>query len=140
MPHRHQILKIGLAVTEIDRLLVVRKRGTCTYILPGGKPERGEDDLQALTREIEEELGCTLDTDTVVFLGAFSDTASDLVDTTVTVRLYGAKLVGSPHPQSEIENLEWFRPGIDTDLCLAPSLQNHIIPFLCSHGRLSSKT
>jgi 8-oxo-dGTP diphosphatase len=130
------ILKIGLAVTSADGLLVVRKRGGESYILPGGKPEAGENDHDALVREIEEELGCQIEPDTLRFLGSFSDSAADLEDTTVTVRLYSAVLVGRPSPHAEIERLDWFHPDKSADLSLAPSLQNHIIPFLCSRGRL----
>ena len=136
MPNHREILKVGLAVTDTDRLLVVRKKGTSSYILPGGKPENGEDDLQALAREIEEELGCQLNPATIVFLGCFSDAAADMVNTTVTVRLYTAQLVGDPSPQSEIENLKWFCPNAESGSSLAPSLQNHIVPFLFSQGRL----
>jgi 8-oxo-dGTP pyrophosphatase MutT (NUDIX family) len=50
MSRPSEILKVGLAVTDADRLLVVRKRGAPSYILPGGKPEQGEDDLQAFPR------------------------------------------------------------------------------------------
>ena len=52
MPNAREILKIGVAVTDADRLLLVRKKGTGSYILPGGKPEEGESDLQALKREV----------------------------------------------------------------------------------------
>jgi 8-oxo-dGTP diphosphatase len=52
------IHKVGLAVVSGDRLLVVRKRGTGTFILPGGKPEGSEGDLATLAREVDEELGC----------------------------------------------------------------------------------
>jgi 8-oxo-dGTP diphosphatase len=75
---RQEILKVGLAVLEGGRLLVVRKKGTRSYILPGGKPEKGENDFEALAREIEEELGCQLDPQTIVFLGSFSDLAADM--------------------------------------------------------------
>ena len=137
MPLHKEILKVGLAITEADALLLVRKRGGQSYILPGGKPEAGEDERQALFREIDEELGCTLDPDTLVFLGAFSDVAADLENTTVTVKLYAARLVGSPRPRSEIESLAWFRPNLDEGVTIAPSLKNQIVPFLCSNGRLA---
>lgn len=130
MVHQREILKIGLAVTNGEHLLVVKKKGGSLYILPGGKPEPGEDDLTALAREVDEELGCGLDGDTVEFLGSFSDTAADLQNTTVTVRLYAARLVGTPIPMSEIETLKWFSPSEDSISSLAPSLQNKIIPFL----------
>ena len=136
MSQQREIVKIGLAVTDGNRLLLVRKKGGESYILPGGKPELGEDDRQALVREIEEELGCGIDLGSFSYLGSFSDKAADLENTMVTVRLYSARLVGAPSPQSEIEQLEWFRPDADSDLSLAPSLQNHIVPFLCSHGHL----
>jgi len=129
-PNGREILKIGLAVTAMGRLLVVRKRGTKSYILPGGKPEKGEDDFQALSREVEEELGCTLNPKTVSFLGAFTDTAADMQGTTVTVRLYTAELVGEPSPRAEIETMKWYSPNVDSSDLLAPSIQNQILPFL----------
>jgi 8-oxo-dGTP diphosphatase len=136
MSHHNEIVKIGLAVTDGARLLLVRKRGGRSYILPGGKPERGEDDFQALAREIDEELGCGIDASSVYYLGAFSDVAADLENTVVTVRLYAARLTGSPAPTSEIEQLEWFSPHVASRITLAPSLQNQIVPFLCAQGHL----
>jgi 8-oxo-dGTP diphosphatase len=136
MPDHREILKVGLAVTDDNGLLLVRKRGGASYILPGGKPESGENDCEALLREIEEELGCSIDVSSLVFLGSFTDTAADMERTTVTVRLYSARLLGSPSPQSEIEKVEWFHPHGHSDLSLAPSLVNHIVPFLCAQGRL----
>ena len=55
------ITKIGLAIVDANHLLLVRKRNSSFYILPGGKPEPGEDDIAALCREIDEELGCRID-------------------------------------------------------------------------------
>jgi 8-oxo-dGTP diphosphatase len=139
MPSAREILKIGLAVTDADRLLVVRKKGTVSYILPGGKPEDGESDQQALEREIDEELGCRLRWETFVFLGCFSDAAADMVNTNVTVRLYAAQLVGELCPKSEIENFKWFCPNSESDSILAPSLQNQIVPYLFARGHLTRK-
>jgi 8-oxo-dGTP diphosphatase len=140
MPTQREILKVGLAVTSDAGLLLVRKKGGVSYILPGGKPEVGENDYDALVREIEEELGCHIESGSLHYLGSFSDVAADLEHTTVTVRLYSARLLGSPCPRAEIEDLEWFRPDEPAALALAPSLQNHIVPFLCSKGKLQSRT
>jgi 8-oxo-dGTP diphosphatase len=123
------ILKIGLAVTESDRVLLVKKRGSQCFILPGGKPEVGEADLETLRREIWEELGCTLDANSVEFLGSFTDQAAEIADATVTVKLYKGHLLGRPSPKSEIETLRWVTNREDPS-SLAPSLRNQILPFL----------
>lgn len=131
-----ELLKVGLAMIKEDHLLVVRKRGTKTFILPGGKPEGGEKDLEALCRELQEELCCTL-TD-AHFEGAFTDTAADLVNTVVTICLYAGKLRGEPRPASEIEELAWVNLCAPTDLPLAPSITNKILPHLCARRVMSS--
>jgi 8-oxo-dGTP diphosphatase len=131
-----EIVKIGLAVVQLDRLLLVRKRGSDCLILPGGKPERGEDDLTALSREIDEELGCTIDPQSIRYLGSFRDRAAGLDETEVVVKLYAGTLVGDPVPQGEIEQLLWFNPHTDTSTELAPSLTNSIVPYLIQSGRV----
>jgi 8-oxo-dGTP diphosphatase len=131
-----EILKIGLAVVHDGCLLLVRKRGSQCYILPGGKPEPGEDDISALTREINEELGCTVDLHSAFYLGAFRDRAAGFIDAEVVVKLYAGTLVGNPMPQAEIEQLIWFDPFTGTGTELAPSLTNSIVPYLFQGGRV----
>jgi 8-oxo-dGTP diphosphatase len=80
------IYKVGLAVVSNDRLLVVRKRNTGTFILPGGKPEGLETDLATLAREVDEELGCRVESP--FFRGVFKDIAAGAVHSVVVVRLY----------------------------------------------------
>lgn len=133
-----EIVKIGLAVVQDGCLLLVRKRGSRSYILPGGKPEPGEDDLTALTREIEEELGCTISPERIRYLGLFRDRAPGFVDTDVVVKLYVGALIGDPIPQSEIEQLLWFNPHCDANTKLAPSLTNSILPYLFQKNREKS--
>lgn len=124
------ITKVGLALVKENRILLVRKRNSSIYILPGGKPEKDEDDLTALSREIEEEIGCHLDPGSAFFLASFSDKAADLPGVKITVRLYAGTILGRPEPRSEIEQLIWFSPYERHPLSLAPSLNNFILPFL----------
>lgn len=44
-----EITKIGLAIMDGDRVLLVKKRGSDFLILPGGKPEKNETDAQTLS-------------------------------------------------------------------------------------------
>jgi len=121
------IHKVGLAAERDGQLLVARKRGLDTFILPGGKPEGDETDLQTLSREVIEELGCAIEQP--ILRGVFKDVAAGSSESVVVVRLYSAKLVGEPTPCSEIEELAWVdmeKPGLK----LAPSISNRILPFL----------
>ena len=106
-----------------------------TFILPGGKPEGQERDLEALQREVKEELGCTVTG--AYYEGAFTESAADMVNTLVTVRLYAGKLRGQPQPASEIEELAWVSISEPCDLPLAPSISNKIIPHLCSQQKFT---
>jgi 8-oxo-dGTP diphosphatase len=81
-----------------------------------------------LRRELLEELECSV-TDTH-FEGTFTDNAAGMPETTVTVRLYAGRLVGTPRPSSEIEELAWIDVQAPAKLPLAPSLTNKILPFL----------
>ncbi|QQM68012.1 NUDIX domain-containing protein [Actinomyces weissii] len=51
------------------RVLTVRKQGTGRFMLPGGKPEPGEDALSTAVREAAEELGVDLSPQALQDLG-----------------------------------------------------------------------
>jgi 8-oxo-dGTP diphosphatase len=127
-----EITKIGLAVMDGDRVLLVKKRGSDFLILPGGKPEKSETDAQALSRELEEELGCHLLSDQLTYLGTFSDEAAGMPGVNVTIRLYSGSVVGTPIPHAEIESIVWWTATEQRHAVLAPSLKNSILPFLNS--------
>jgi 8-oxo-dGTP diphosphatase len=128
-----EITKIGLAVMDGDRVLLVKKKGSEFLILPGGKPEKDETDVQTLSRELEEELGCRLDSDQLTFLGTFSDEAAGMPGVRVTIRLYVGSVVGTPIPHAEIDAVVWWTPSEHHHSLLAPSLKNSILPFLNSN-------
>ena len=126
------IVKVGLAILDDERILLVRKRGSSFLILPGGKPEAGEDDMATLSREIGEELGCEVGPAAPVPLGTFSDKVAGNEDATVEVRLYEGTLQGVPQPRSEIDELAWVSLDSQDRVDLAPSLRNLILPFIAS--------
>ena len=132
------IYKVGLAVVSDGSLLVVRKRGTGTFILPGGKPEGLEGDLATLAREVDEELGSRVEHP--FCRGEFKDIATAAAHSVVVVRLYTANLVGNPSPRSEIEELAWVALRGPRHVAVAPSIANRIIPFLRKRARLAGRS
>ncbi|WP_354002922.1 NUDIX hydrolase [Microbacterium elymi] len=72
-------IRVSAAVVmdAAGRALVVRKRGTASFMQPGGKPEPGESAAAALVRELEEELGVTTDAAALTSLGTFTAAAAN---------------------------------------------------------------
>ena len=66
----------GCYVNNQEKLLVVRKRNTTAFMLPGGKPEAGESSEVTLRREWQEELGVT-PTGSLTLLGQFQADAAN---------------------------------------------------------------
>lgn len=108
------IYEVGPASIVDEKLFVMRKHRTDDFILPSGKPDDGDKgDLQTLSRELGEKLGCGV------------------------VCLYTANLVGEPKPQAEIEEMAWASLTKSYAQMLAPSIQNKILPFLQLHQKIT---
>ncbi len=100
-----------LAFIEIrDRkVLVTQSRGKNVWYIPGGKRESGESDLEALMREVKEELTVDLLPETVKHCGTFEAQAHGKPEgTKVRMTCYTAGYQGTIAPAAEIESVEYF--------------------------------
>jgi 8-oxo-dGTP diphosphatase len=124
-------IRIVAAVIRDDagRVLLVRKRGTSAFMQPGGKLDDGEDDIAALSREISEELGCVLDPESVLPLGAFDAVAANEPGFRVEANLYRATVTGEISPGREIDEAIWIDPASPPDIHLAPLTRDHVLPL-----------
>jgi len=113
---------------EAGRMLVIRKRGTAIFMKPGGKREPGEDDLIALARELDEEIGCRLID--AVLLGAFEAPAANEPGFTVRAATYLATVEGRIAARAEIEELAWIDPSAPGDIVLAPLMRTVLARLL----------
>lgn len=111
------------------RVLLVRKRGTTAFMQPGGKRDSGEDDVTALAREIDEELGCRLVPDSIQRLGEFDAVSANEPGFRVRASLYEIDVTGHIAPQAEIEAMVWVDPAAPADLPLAPLTRDHVLPL-----------
>jgi 8-oxo-dGTP diphosphatase len=130
MPSQPRHIHIAAAViARADgRTLVVRKRGTVTFMQPGGKLEPGEAPDAALVRELSEELAVTGTLSAPRYLGRFSAIAANELDSIVEAEVYCLELDGEVAPQAEIEELRWIDPTNPGELRLAALSRNHILP------------
>ena len=116
---------------EDGRILVVRKRGTQRFMLPGGKIETGESPDRTAVREAHEELGVTLDIDRLVLLGEWTAPAANESGRTVHGHIYEHPWVAGVTACQEIDEVLWLSPAdaqVRTDL--APLFQACVLPVL----------
>jgi 8-oxo-dGTP diphosphatase len=110
-------------------VLLVRKRGTAAFMQPGGKRDVGENDIAALSREVEEELGCGVVSASVRSLGEFDAVAANEPGFRVRASLYAVEVTGDIAPSQEIEEVIWIDPAAPPDISLAPLTRDHVLPL-----------
>ena len=126
------VLKIATACLFNDdgRLLVVRKRGTRFFMLPGGKIEPEETSLQALRRELHEELDLRMEESQLQSLGRFQARAANEPDHWVEADVFVGHLASDVKVQAEIEVLDWLELHAQQLEHVAPLLREQVLPVL----------
>jgi 8-oxo-dGTP diphosphatase len=116
---------------EDGRILCARPRGKDVFYVPGGKREGTESDLQALVREVAEELTVALRPGTVQHAGTYQAGHPD--GTVVRMACYTGEYSGTLAASSEIGELAWFgyadRPRV-------PPIDQLLFDDLSAAGRL----
>lgn len=97
---------ISAAVIQNGKLLLVRKGET--WILPGGKPNSKESDLECLSREFNEELSGT-EIENIKYYNDFIGKTPHKGDI-LRVEVYFADVKGKVYPpRKEISEYEWVK-------------------------------
>ena len=122
----------ALLIAGDGRTLLVRKRGTEAFMQPGGKIEAHEQPLQALVRELQEELGLNVDPAQARYLGAFAAPAANEPGFTVEAEVFLLPIEQAVSPEAEIEEVLWLDPHQQTQVALAPLTRDLILPFYCN--------
>ncbi len=128
---RPTVLRVaaGIITDPAGRTLVVRKHGTSAFMQAGGKIEEGESALDALARELREELGFELDFDTTEYLGSFRAIAANEPDTVVRAEVFALVTAVELAPNGEIAELLWLESGDLSGIELAPLTRDTILPL-----------
>ena len=101
---------VAWVCVENGRILCARPRGKDVFYVPGGKREPGESDVEALLREITEELTVTLVHATIQHAGTYEAHQPGGPSDGALVRMscYTGGYSGTLAPSSEIDELAWF--------------------------------
>jgi 8-oxo-dGTP diphosphatase len=118
----------AVIVDARGRTLLVRKRGTSAFMQAGGKVAPNESPVEALVREIREELDCGL-AEPPVPLGCFRAPAANEPGRIVEAELFAAVLEGEIRPTGEIDEMIWYDLD-DLDVILAPLTRNYVLPLI----------
>jgi 8-oxo-dGTP pyrophosphatase MutT (NUDIX family) len=124
-------IRIAAALIEDGRgrMLLVRKRGTSALMQPGGKIERGETALDALIRELSEELHFTPSRADACYLGDFSADAANEPGHHLHASLFHIRAAFDFRIAAEIEEAIGVSIADAPALSLAPLTRDHVLPL-----------
>lgn len=109
MMSKTYIDKLALIALKDRKILVTLSHGKDKWYIPGGKREAGESDVQALTREVKEELNVDILPDSLKLYGVFEAQAHGKPEgTIVRMTCYTAIYKGAPVASGEIEKMDYF--------------------------------
>lgn len=130
MDKQPDIRKAGGVIIKNRRFLVTRAQGKDIFVAPGGKLELGETAIQALQRELMEELQLRVNEEDVEPIGEF--TAQAAGDETKIVRMevfLVNSLSGEPTPAGEIEEVMWVNSQT-TGAPIGSIFEHDVMPLL----------
>lgn len=124
-------LSAAMIIDGNDRLLLVRKRNTVKFMLPGGKIDQGESAIEALVRELQEEIDLTIQESDAIFIQEYEAAAANEPDYRIQSQLFQVMLPTNTiiEPQAEIEEIVWLEPDHIPALQFAPLVEEKILPL-----------
>ena len=109
--------KLAWIYIKDRKILSTRSKGKDAWYIPGGKREEGESDLQALVREVKEEMDVELIEDSIKYFDTFKAQAHGKPEGVfVQMTCYTGDYRGELNPSAEIEEMSWLTSDTDPKL------------------------
>jgi len=129
--------KVGAIILKDKKILAVRKRTNDNrpeYIIPGGRREPHESDVETLVREIKEEI--KVDIVSMKYFGSFEDIAI-FEQLPMHIEVYYTEVLGEPSCDHEIKEYIWVdRNFKEKGILLSSTLKDNVIPKLVKLGKM----
>lgn len=101
--------KLAYIYIQDKQILMTLSKGKDTYYIPGGKREEGESDVEALAREVREELTVEIIPETITHYSTFEAQAHGKpAGTIVRMTCYEAQYEGQLKASSEIQDIAYY--------------------------------
>lgn len=130
---KYDIYKAAGIIIKDRKLLVDKSFGKDFYVSPGGKIETGETPIQALIRELNEEVSIVVNEKDIKVFGTFF--AQSVNNTQLTLKM-DVFLInswqGEIAPSHEIESIAWVTSENSDQLPLGSVFEKDVIPKLKS--------
>jgi len=127
-----------LAIDDLGRVLLQRRRDTGQWAIPMGKQELGETPSQCAIRETQEETGVL--TEITGILGVYSDPGHIVAYTDGEIRqeweliLFGRPVSGSPAVNDEASDVRWVAVADLESLDIHPTQWRQLRDWLNGSG------
>lgn len=132
MSQNVDIYKSGGVLVKDRKFLVVREKGKDVFVAPGGKLDPGETSLQALVREMMEEVQITISESDVELFGTFYAQAAGNESKTLKMDVYLIhNYQGEISPAAEIEEMMWIDTST-TGVLIGSIFEHDVMPKLKS--------
>jgi 8-oxo-dGTP diphosphatase len=133
----YDIYKAGAIIIKDRKILFTRAKGKEFFIAPGGKLEKDETPIQALKRELMEEINISFEDSDIEEFGVFYAPAAYDLSKKLRMDVFLInRWQGEIKPSNEVEEVLWVNSKILSNIKLGSIFEHEVIPRLKEFGMI----